>query len=118
MIGMQGTSSRRVIVDEMFVPAHRVLLVYDANGQYIHPRPGSLLHANPLYRGRITSLLVSEVGAVAVGIGRGALDIYEEILRNKKTSFRSISCSRSGTRIPTPFRRSANRWWIRPRRRC
>ena len=87
VIGMQGTSSRRVIVDEIFVPAHRVLLVYDATGQYIHPRPGSLLHANPLYRGRITSLLVSEIGAVAVGIGRGALDIYEDILRNKKTSF-------------------------------
>ena len=69
------------------MPAHRVLLVYDAKGQYVHPRPGSLLHANPLYRGRITSLLVSEVGAVSVGIGRGALDIYEEILRNKKTSF-------------------------------
>jgi 3-hydroxy-9,10-secoandrosta-1,3,5(10)-triene-9,17-dione monooxygenase len=87
VIGMQGTSSRRVVIEEMFVPEHRVLAVYDANGQYIHPRPGSLLHANPFYRGRITSLLVSEVGAVAVGIGRGALDIYDEILRNKKTSF-------------------------------
>ncbi len=87
VIGMQGTASRRVIIEEMIVPAHRVLPLYDEKGQYVHPRPGSLLHANPLYRGRITSLLVSEVGAVAVGIGRGALDIYEEILRNKKTSF-------------------------------
>jgi 3-hydroxy-9,10-secoandrosta-1,3,5(10)-triene-9,17-dione monooxygenase len=87
VIGMQGTSSRRVVIEEMFVPSHRALLVYDANSQYIHPRPGSLLHANPFYRGRITSLLVSEVGAVAVGIGRGALDIYEEILSTKKTSF-------------------------------
>jgi 3-hydroxy-9,10-secoandrosta-1,3,5(10)-triene-9,17-dione monooxygenase len=87
VIGMQGTSSRRVVIEEMFVPTHRVLTVYDAKGQYVHPRPGSLLHANPLYRGRITSLLVSEVGAVAVGIGRGALDVYEEILRAKKTSF-------------------------------
>jgi 3-hydroxy-9,10-secoandrosta-1,3,5(10)-triene-9,17-dione monooxygenase len=87
VVGMQGTASRRVTVEEMIVPAHRVLPLYDEKGQYIHPRPGSLLHANPLYRGRITSLLVSEVGAVAVGIGRGALDIYEEILRNKKTSF-------------------------------
>jgi 3-hydroxy-9,10-secoandrosta-1,3,5(10)-triene-9,17-dione monooxygenase len=87
VIGMQGTSSRRLVIEEMFVPAHRALAVYHANGQYVHPRPGSLLHANPLYRGRITSLLVSEVGAVAVGIGRGALDIYEEILRTKKTSF-------------------------------
>jgi 3-hydroxy-9,10-secoandrosta-1,3,5(10)-triene-9,17-dione monooxygenase len=87
VIGMQGTSSRRVVVEEMFVPAHRALVVYDAKGNYIHPRPGSLLHANPLYRGRITSLLVSEVGAVAVGIGRGALDVYKEILRTKKASF-------------------------------
>jgi 3-hydroxy-9,10-secoandrosta-1,3,5(10)-triene-9,17-dione monooxygenase len=87
VIGMQGTASRRVIIEEMIVPAHRVLPLYDEKGQYVHPRPGSLLHSNPLYRGRITSLLVSEVGAVAVGIGRGALDIYEEILRNKKTSF-------------------------------
>jgi 3-hydroxy-9,10-secoandrosta-1,3,5(10)-triene-9,17-dione monooxygenase len=87
VIGMQGTSSRRVVIEEMFVPAHRALVVYDARGQYVHPRPGSLIHANPLYRGRITSLLVSEVAAVAVGIGRGALDIYEEILRAKKTNF-------------------------------
>lgn len=87
VFGMQGTSSRRVVIEEMFVPSHRALPVYDAKGQYIHPRPGSLLHANPFYRGRITSLLVSEVGAVAVGIGRGALDIYDEILRTKKTSF-------------------------------
>jgi 3-hydroxy-9,10-secoandrosta-1,3,5(10)-triene-9,17-dione monooxygenase len=87
VIGMQGTSSRRVIVDEIVVPAYRALAIMDAQGQYIHPRPGSLIHANPFYRGPITSLLVSEVGAVAVGIGRGALDIYEDILRSKKTNF-------------------------------
>ena len=53
VIGMQGTSSRRVIIDEMFVPAHRVLALSDAGGRYIHPRPGALLHANPFYRGRL-----------------------------------------------------------------
>jgi 3-hydroxy-9,10-secoandrosta-1,3,5(10)-triene-9,17-dione monooxygenase len=87
VIGMQGTSSRRVVIDEMFVPVHRTLALSDPNGQYIHPRPGSLIHSNPFFRGRITSMLVSEVAAVAVGIGRGALDCYEEILRNKKTNF-------------------------------
>jgi 3-hydroxy-9,10-secoandrosta-1,3,5(10)-triene-9,17-dione monooxygenase len=87
VIGMQGTSSRRVVIDEMFVPAHRTLALSDSSGRYIHPRPGSLIHANPFFRGRITSMLVSEVAAVAVGIGRGALDCYEEILRNKKTNF-------------------------------
>jgi 3-hydroxy-9,10-secoandrosta-1,3,5(10)-triene-9,17-dione monooxygenase len=87
VMGMQGTSSRRVAVEEMSVPAHRALEIIDAQAQYIHPRPGSLIHANPFYRGRVSSLLVSEVGAVAVGIGRGALDVYEEILRTKKTNF-------------------------------
>jgi 3-hydroxy-9,10-secoandrosta-1,3,5(10)-triene-9,17-dione monooxygenase len=87
VIGMQGTSSRRVVIDEMLVPAHRTLALSDTSGQYIHPRPGSLIHPNPFFRGRITSMLVSEVAAVAVGIGRGALDCYEELLRNKKTNF-------------------------------
>ena len=87
VLGMQGTSSRRVIVDEIFIPAYRALAIMDEQARYIHPRPGSLLHANPFYRGRITSLLVSEVGAVAVGSGRGALDVYEDILRRKKTNF-------------------------------
>jgi len=87
VIGMQGTSSRRVVVQEMFLPAHRVLMISNAKGEAIYPRPGSLLHKNPLYRGRLASLLVSEVGAVSVGIGRGALDVYEETLRTKAASF-------------------------------
>jgi len=87
VFGMQGTSSRRVVVEEIFLPAHRALMFSTAAGETIHPRPGSLLHKNPFYRGRLTSLLVSELVAVSVGIGRGALDIYEEILHNKAANF-------------------------------
>lgn len=87
VFGMTGTSSRRVVVDEMFLPWHRALMFANADGQTIHPRPGSLLHKNPFYRGRFTSMLVSELVAVCVGIGRGALDIYEGILQNKPANF-------------------------------
>jgi 3-hydroxy-9,10-secoandrosta-1,3,5(10)-triene-9,17-dione monooxygenase len=87
VFGMQGTSSRRVVVEEMFLPAHRALMFANASGETIHPRPGSLLHQNPFYTGRFTSMLVSELVAVCVGIGRGALDIYEEILHNKPANF-------------------------------
>jgi 3-hydroxy-9,10-secoandrosta-1,3,5(10)-triene-9,17-dione monooxygenase len=87
VFGMQGTSSRRVVIEEMFLPAHRALVFATANGQTIHPRPGSFLHKNPFYGGRFISLLVSELVAVCVGIGRGALDIYEEILFNKPVNF-------------------------------
>jgi len=87
VFGMQGTSSRRVVVEEMFLPAYRAMMLGTATGETIHPRAGSLLHKNPFYRGRLTSMLVSELVAVCVGIGRGALDIYEEILRNKPANY-------------------------------
>jgi len=87
VFGMQGTSSRRVVVEEMFLPDCRAMMIGTAAGETIHPRPGSLLHKNPFYRGRVTSMLVSELVAVCVGIGRGALDIYEAILPNKPTNY-------------------------------
>ena len=50
-------------------------------------QPGHALHPNPMYHGWLAPLLISEVAAVSVGAARGALDIYEEILSNKKTNF-------------------------------
>jgi len=87
VMGMQGTGSRRVVIEEVFVPAHRVLHTADAHGQAIHHHPGRAQHRNPMYQGRVAPLLVSETVAVAVGAARGALDIYEEILRRKKRPF-------------------------------
>lgn len=85
VIGMQGTGSRRVVVEELFVPSYRVLPVSDPAGQTIAQR--SRFHKNPMYHARFTPLLIAEVAAVSVGAARGALDIYEEILRRKKTNF-------------------------------
>jgi 3-hydroxy-9,10-secoandrosta-1,3,5(10)-triene-9,17-dione monooxygenase len=87
VMGMQGTGSRRVVIDEIFVPADRVLPTADAFGQPIHQHPGHAQHRNPMYQGRVVPLLVSETVAVAVGGARGALDVYEEILRRKKRPY-------------------------------
>ena len=38
-----------------------------------------------MYLGRIASFLVAETAAVAVGAARGALDLYEELIRVKRT---------------------------------
>ena len=38
-----------------------------------------------MYLGRIASFLIGEAAAVAVGAARGALDLYEEVLRVKRT---------------------------------
>lgn len=87
VIGMQGTGSRRVVVEEVFVPEHRVMLWTDAQGRMVTEFPGLTVHANPLYHGRKVPVLISEVTAVAVGAARGALDIYDETLRKKRRSF-------------------------------
>jgi 3-hydroxy-9,10-secoandrosta-1,3,5(10)-triene-9,17-dione monooxygenase len=87
VIGMQGTGSRRVIIDDAFVTADRALWMSDAKSRPVRNHPGHALHPNPMYHAWLAPLLISEISAVAVGAARGALDIYEEILTNKKTNF-------------------------------
>jgi len=84
MIGMQGTGSRRVIVDERILPEHRVLEFGDALLNVYPTHPGRRMHANPLYHGPYIPLLYCELASVVVGAARGALDIYEQIVRDRK----------------------------------
>ncbi|HEX5230002.1 MAG TPA: hypothetical protein VFW44_19955 [Bryobacteraceae bacterium] len=87
VIGMQGTGSRRVVIEDVVVPADRALWFVDAAGLPVRQQPGHALHANPMYHGWLAPLLISEIAAVSIGAARGALDVYEEILKNKKTNF-------------------------------
>jgi 3-hydroxy-9,10-secoandrosta-1,3,5(10)-triene-9,17-dione monooxygenase len=87
VIGMQGTGSRRVVIEDVLVSADRALWFSDADGRPIRNQPGHALHPNPMYHGWLAPLLISEIGAISVGAARGALDIYEEILSNKKINF-------------------------------
>jgi len=91
VIGMQGTGSRRVVIDETFVPDRRALWFLNAQWQAVRDHAGHAVHPNPLYHGWVSPLLISEVAAVSVGAARGALDIYDEILRNKKTNFQPFN---------------------------
>jgi len=75
------------VVEEVFVPEHRVMPWADAQGRMVAEFPGLAVHANPLYHGRKVPVLISEVTAVAVGAARGALDVYDETLRKKRRSF-------------------------------
>jgi 3-hydroxy-9,10-secoandrosta-1,3,5(10)-triene-9,17-dione monooxygenase len=87
VIGMQGTGSRRVVIENAFVSADRALWFLDGASRPVRDQPGHALHSNPMYHGWLAPLLISEVAAVSIGAARGALDIYEEILNNKKTTF-------------------------------
>jgi 3-hydroxy-9,10-secoandrosta-1,3,5(10)-triene-9,17-dione monooxygenase len=87
VIGMQGTGSRRVVIEDAFVSADRALWFLDGQGRPVRDQPGHALHPNPMYHGWLAPLLISEVAAVSVGAARGALDTYEQVLTGKKTNF-------------------------------
>jgi 3-hydroxy-9,10-secoandrosta-1,3,5(10)-triene-9,17-dione monooxygenase len=82
-LGMRGTGSWRVVVEDLFVPEH--LTVPSPNpDRPVVDFPGRGVHDNPIYRGgAIMPLLVSEPAAVAVGIAQGAIDHYLEILQTR-----------------------------------
>ncbi len=80
VIGLRGTGSKRVVCEHVFVPEHRAIT---AIGTTDEPWPGWGTHANPLYAGGLFSLLFFELGAIAVGVARGAIDLYEEVLQTK-----------------------------------
>jgi 3-hydroxy-9,10-secoandrosta-1,3,5(10)-triene-9,17-dione monooxygenase len=79
MVGMQGTGSRRAVIEDIFIPTHRAVdwTIWMAPPP---PHPTSPLLANPIYHGRKSTFLIGEAAAVAVGIAKGALDLYEELL--------------------------------------
>jgi 3-hydroxy-9,10-secoandrosta-1,3,5(10)-triene-9,17-dione monooxygenase len=86
VIGMRGTGSRRVVVKDAFVPTFRTILpprdAFNSNNA-----PGRRVHSNPMYvAGRLVSVLFEEMAAVAVGLAKGALDIYEQELCSSKLS--------------------------------
>ena len=84
VMGMQGTGSKSVEVKDLFVPQHRVAKTKGVGLLTNIVLPGPRIYDNPMYFGRIGSFLVGEAASVATGAARGALDLYEEILRTKK----------------------------------
>jgi 3-hydroxy-9,10-secoandrosta-1,3,5(10)-triene-9,17-dione monooxygenase len=91
VIGMRGTGSRRVVVEDVFVPAFRTI---PPPRETFNSRnaPGRRVHRNPMYvAGRLTSVLFEEMAAVAVGLARGALDIYEHELCTSRLSLPPFS---------------------------
>lgn len=80
-LGLRGTGSHRVVVEDAFVPA-----AWTLPPSRLLQRARPILD-NPLYTGPIGPLLFMELVAVAVGVARGALDEYEAILRRRTAPF-------------------------------
>ena len=88
VMGMQGTGSKSVVAKDLFVPARRATPTRGHGLLTQVALPGPPIHDNPMYYGRIGAFLIGEGTAVAVGAARGALDLFEEVLRTKRSTQR------------------------------
>src|SRR5690606_25241417 len=87
VMGMRGTGSKRVVAKDTFVPTRRTALMKGLGNVAQMAIRGPQLYDNPMYFGRIGAFLIGEASSVAVGAARGALDLYEDIMRDKTSPF-------------------------------
>lgn len=80
--GLAGTGSRTVHLDNVFVPAHRVLSFAEgASGG----APGAAVNTNPLYRIPFMACVPTCLVAPTLGMAEGALDLYVESTGGRST---------------------------------
>ncbi len=84
VFGLRGTGSKGVVVDDLFVPSHRVLgLAEMMQGT----APGAQVHDSPLYKAPVWSIIPFTISSPANGMARGALDAFIEEMKVREGSF-------------------------------
>lgn len=82
VIGMQGTGSNRVVLNDVLVPEHRTKPYPPTAAR----PPADVYHGSSLFYGPARPFIVTESAAVIVGAAQGALDVYEETFRARKAT--------------------------------
>jgi 3-hydroxy-9,10-secoandrosta-1,3,5(10)-triene-9,17-dione monooxygenase len=89
VLGMRASGSNSVRVENVFVPAHHVAYLSAGLGSdpagMENGTPGTRLHGNPMYLGRLAGPFHATLVMPIVGAARAALDEYEEIITTRKT---------------------------------
>lgn len=78
--GMIATGSNDVIVEDLFIPDHYAIAMADMREA---KAPGSLLHANPIYRMPMTPFLVLTAAIAGVGAARAAVESFKDLLSKR-----------------------------------
>lgn len=81
-VGLAGTGSCDVLVDDVFVPAHRVLSFADALGS---TAPGADASDNPIYRVSLLTSVPFSLATPAVAAASGALSRYVDENKVRQT---------------------------------
>jgi len=94
VLGLRGTGSKSVVVENAFVPDHRIVKNEDlVNGT----APGRAVHDGPLYRAPVWAIFPFCISSPANGIARGAFDSYVAEMRSRASAFDHSPLARKPT---------------------
>lgn len=80
VVGMRGTSSDEIVVDDVFVPDHRVKSNYETSQLR---GPGRKVNTGPLYRLPFAALFTTTVTVPIVGVVAGCYEEYLSTMRER-----------------------------------
>lgn len=86
-MGLCPTGSNDIVVDDVFVPAHRVIRERD---MFNLACPGHAVNSGELYRIPFAQLFNRTVSTTALGSLRRALDVFVEATRQKRTTYTGV----------------------------
>lgn len=89
-LGLRGSGSHSVQIENAFVPDRFTIHDHLSQLSVTGGTPGEALHRNTMYGGGPLSFMLLELGALAVGISKGALEAYEELMTTRTTIYPPI----------------------------
>lgn len=81
VVGLQGTGSHDIVVDDVFVPEHRTHKSMDG---FLCDNPGNAVNDAPLYRMPFMQVFVRAVCTATLGACEGALDAFVEVAKTRQ----------------------------------
>jgi alkylation response protein AidB-like acyl-CoA dehydrogenase len=81
-VGLAGTGSKTLVIDDQYVPAHRTVGFTD---MLTGAAPGTAINKNPLYRQPMLAVVPHCLVAPALGMARGALIVFKEQAAGRAT---------------------------------
>ncbi|GHB70980.1 acyl-CoA dehydrogenase [Streptomyces viridiviolaceus] len=79
-VGLRGTGSNDVVVEDVFVPEHRTLSFGPVTALQV---PGHEINQEPLYRLPYAGVFTTTISTPIVGIAEGAFDSYVEATKQR-----------------------------------
>jgi 3-hydroxy-9,10-secoandrosta-1,3,5(10)-triene-9,17-dione monooxygenase len=78
VVGLAGTGSNDIVIEEAFVPDHRAHRMLEEIGG-----PGTAVNTSPIYKLPFSSVFSYSITAPALGMALGAIEAYRETMRTR-----------------------------------